>query len=785
MILDPRTLGAAFVLLSAMLGVLLLFAWMNNRKVHSLAWWGGTFSLFAIGISMANLGRGTPGYFALLVANALVALAYGVLYAGCRTFNDRTNRPSAIICGAVAWIAVFPIIQETANARLLLLSLIAGGYATLSAWELWRHAPQRLTSQKAAVILLFALAAFNLVRGLLGLKLTSIVWIDAFANRWSADMALVLVVYAPALAFVFLSMAKERIEFDYKKAEQALRESEEHYRYSVELSPQIPWTADPQGDVLNISPRWCNLTGMPPEEALGQGWVRALHPDDVTTVVQHWLVSVASRKPVDIEYRLCLADAGYRWFRARATPRLDGNGAVVRWYGTVEDIHDRKHAEKQLHWAAYHDDLTGLPNRRRFQECLQQSLEDAGRTGQRTGLLIVDLDDFKQINDTFGHDAGDELLKAFGEQLTDLAYSNGTVARLGGDEFAVILPDIRDENDVAVAAAAVQARMREPLRLSTGARAPRASIGGSISSPLGTTAEELLKQADLALYSCKAAGRGLFEIFRPAMRDEVQKRASALEVARQAVTHDWIMPFYQPKVELRSGRLAGFEALLRWRHPRMGIQSPDTLAPAFDDMELGLALGARMLACVASDIRRWLDAGLPVGRVSLNVSPADFRRDDYAEWTLERLRGAGIPPSCFGLEITETVFLDHNAENVRKTLRTLSEGGISVALDDFGTGYASLSHLKQFPINVIKIDRSFVSDVETDAGNAAIVKAVLSLGQSLGIRVVAEGVETASQASFLREHGCDVGQGYHFGRPMPAGEVEHFLTSWKPDPLIP
>jgi EAL domain-containing protein (putative c-di-GMP-specific phosphodiesterase class I) len=266
-------------------------------------------------------------------------------------------------------------------------------------------------------------------------------------------------------------------------------------------------------------------------------------------------------------------------------------------------------------------------------------------------------------------------------------------------------------------------------------------------------------------------------MFKPAMRDEAQKRASGLEVARRAVASGWIVPFYQPKVELSSGRLAGFEALLRWRHPHLGVQTPATIAPAFDDNELGIAVGDRMLSCVVADMRRWLDAGLDIGKVSINASPAEFRRDDYAERVLDRLREADIPVSRFGVEVTETVFLDHNVESVARTLRALSEGGISVALDDFGTGYASLSHLKQFPVNVIKIDRSFVSDMETEAGDAAIVKAVLSLGQSLGIRVVAEGVETAAQASFLRQHGCDIGQGYHFGRPMPAEEVLHLLTS--------
>ena len=667
------------------------------------------------------------------------------------------------------------------GARITVLSLISGAYAALSGWELSRHAPQRLASQRAAVILLYGLAAFNLLRAVLGLPLGSLFGMNVAVSRWSAELALFLVVYAPALAFSFLSMAKERLEFEHRKAEQALRESEEHYRYSVELNPQIPWTADPQGDVLNMSPRWCNLTGMPPEEALGQGWVRALHPDDVPTVAQHWLDAVASRRSVDIEYRLCLADAGYRWFRVSATPRLDENGAVVRWYGTVEDIHDRKHAEKQLRWAAYHDDLTGLPNRRFFVERLREALDDNSGRSRRVGLLVLDLDHLKQTNDKFGHDAGDALLKEFGQRLRRVVRTTDTVARLSGDEFAVVLSDVAEADGVAAVAQAILVRMQEPLTHKGKTLDCRTSIGGAISGEHSLIAEELLKQADLALYSCKAAGRGTFAMFKPLMRDEAQKTASALEIARRALEHDWIEPFYQPKVELGSGKLAGFEALLRWRHPRMGIQSPDTLAPAFDDMELGLALGARMLACVVRDMRRWLDAGLDVGRISINASSAEFRRDDYAQRVLDHLREAGIPPNRFVVEVTETVFLDHNVEHAQKTLRALSEGGVSIALDDFGTGYASLLHLKLFPVNVLKIDRSFVDGLETDTDDAAIVKAVLSLGQSLDIKTVAEGVETAAQALFLREHGCDLGQGYHFGRPMPAEQVLQFMTSCAPD----
>jgi diguanylate cyclase (GGDEF)-like protein/PAS domain S-box-containing protein len=778
MTLDPTTLATAFVLLSTVLGALLLFVWTQNRRVRALAWWGATFGLIPSGIGMANLGHGAPSHLNLLVANAFVTLGYGALYAGCLTFNQRPWRWPVIIIGPAIWVAAFPFIHETLSARLVLLALISGGYAALSGWELWKHAPRQLASQRAAVILLYGLAVFNLFRAMFGLPLGSLFGMNLAVSRWSAELALFLVVYAPTLAFVFLVMAKERIELDQKSTEQALRESEEHYRYSVELNPQIPWTANPQGDILDISGRWRELFGMRREEARGRGWIKALHPDDVVPTMKVWADALAHGHPVDAEYRLRLADGAYRWFRARGAPRLGENGAVVRWYGSVEDIHDRKLAEEQLHWAAYHDDLTGLANRRLFLDHLKQALDHAAGSRHGVGLLVMDLDHLKTINDRFGHDAGDALLQEFATRLISLVRTTDTVARLGGDEFAIILTDVPGEEYIATTAKAILARMQEPLRYRGRTLDCRTSIGGAVTARPETAVEELLKQADLALYRCKANRRGTFKMFMPNMREEAQKTASALEVARKAVTADWIVPFYQPKVDLASGRLDGFEALLRWSHPRTGIHPPATIAPAFEDTELGRAIGGRMLSSVLNDMRGWLDTGLDIGRIAINASAAEFRHDDYAERLLEELARAGLPTGCLEVEVTESVFLGRSAGHVERALRTLSTAGVTIALDDFGTGYASLAHLKQFPVNVIKLDRSFVSDMESDAGDAAIVKAVLSLGRSFGIKVVAEGIETASQASLLREHGCDLGQGYYFGRPMPAADIPQLVASW-------
>ncbi|EIM29147.1 bifunctional diguanylate cyclase/phosphodiesterase [Microvirga lotononidis] len=563
-----------------------------------------------------------------------------------------------------------------------------------------------------------------------------------------------------------------------QRSDVALRESEEHHRHSVELNPQISWTADPQGNLLDISSRWHDLTGMDLREALGSGWSRALHPDDASTSLRRWSQAVAAGERLDMDYRLRMADGTYRWVRSRAAPRRGGDGTIIRWYGAVEDIHDRKLTEETLRWAAHHDDLTGLANRRLFRERLQQALDAPSGRPRITGLLVMDLDHLKQINDRFGHDAGDDLLKEFAQRLRQAARPGDTVARLGGDEFAVLLPDIAGDRDVAAMADTILARMQEPLKRNGKLLDCRTSIGGTISSGFAMSPEELQKQADLALYRSKTSGRGSFKMFVATMREESQRTNSALELAARAVASDWIVPFYQPKVTLATGAIGGFEALLRWHHPRNGIQSPERIAPAFNDTELGTAIGERMRSCILKDIRAWLDAGLPFGRIAVNASAAEFRRDNYAERVLEDLRWMNVPAHCLEVEVTESVFLGSGAEYVERALRTLSTEGVTIALDDFGTGYASLSHLKRYPVDAIKIDRTFVGGLETDADDAAIVRALLNLGRNLGIEVVAEGVENAFQATLLQRMSCDLVQGYHFGRPMPAGDVPTFVTSW-------
>jgi predicted signal transduction protein with EAL and GGDEF domain len=364
------------------------------------------------------------------------------------------------------------------------------------------------------------------------------------------------------------------------------------------------------------------------------------------------------------------------------------------------------------------------------------------------------------------------------QRLQQSVRGTDTVTRNGGDEFAVILPDIDGEIGLNAIIEGILSCLDEPFSYGGRILDCRASIGASIWPGDGSEISDLLKQADMALHAAKSTGRGKAMLFEPEMRADAQRRASMLNHARRATEQRRIEPFYQPKVLLSTGELAGFEALLRWRNPRGGLETPSTIQAAFDDPRFAIAIGQQMQEGIISDMRQWLDAGLEFGHVAVNASAAEFRSGRFAEQLLERLRLADIPTRYLEVEVTETVFLGRGAEYVEQALRTLSAEGIRIALDDFGTGYASLSHLKQLPVDVIKVDRSFVQDSTSSPQNAAILSSVLALGRSLGLATVAEGIETTAQAEFVRAHGCDQGQGYLFGKPAPRGTVPSLVSSF-------
>ena len=431
----------------------------------------------------------------------------------------------------------------------------------------------------------------------------------------------------------------------------------------------------------------------------------------------------------------------------------------------------------QMRSLAYADPLTALPNRTLFAERLDASLADAERTGGHVGLVVLDIDHFQWLNDAMGHAAGDALLKEISARLVRAAPANATVARLGGDEFAIILPGLPPENARVETIRALLHGLDQPMLFD--GRLMNASLcaGAAMWPADGRDAEELLKSADLALNSAKAQGGGAVRGFMPALRQGMERRTGMLSDARSALKDDRILPFYQPKVRLMTGEVVGFEALLRWRHPEKGFQSPDAIRAAFDDTELAAHLTDRMMDLVFADMRGWLQAGIGFGKIAINASAADFLRGRFASRLLERLEHFEVPPSLVELEITESVFFGQLAESVVGTLNALNYAGTTIALDDFGTGYASLTHLKQFPVDVLKVDRSFVSKLtdNDEEQDAAIVGAVLNLAQSLGIMTVAEGIETREQAAYLRRKGCDLGQGYLFSPAVAATLVPELI----------
>lgn len=459
-----------------------------------------------------------------------------------------------------------------------------------------------------------------------------------------------------------------------------------------------------------------------------------------------------------------------RWFDVAVSLVSDGSS---RRLIVARDITHQKGSEERALWMAEHDPLTMLQNRVVLQNDLEELVAGSGLVRSRA-LLVLDLDNFKLINDTLGHDAGDALLCEFAGRLKRSVAAGDLVVRLGGDEFAILL-DARADADIRRAAAKIFADLRDPFVHNGRTIECNASIGACLYPRDATGRSDLMKAADMALYAAKTAGRGQLKIFQNAIRNDIQTRDSTMSLARRALDCDGIAPHYQPKVRLRDGRIVGFEALLRWKDPGGRLRLPDKLRAAFEDPLLSTAISERMIDRTLGDVRRWLDGGIDFGHVAINVAAAEFRSGRFAETFLARLEAREIPREVVQIEVTETVFLGRGADHVQRALARLSRAGVRIALDDFGTGYASLAHLMQFPVDALKIDRSFIDELEHNTEAEAITKAIINLGHSLGIEIVAEGIERAGQEFKLIGLGCAIGQGYLYSKAAPPHMIAEML----------
>ena len=551
----------------------------------------------------------------------------------------------------------------------------------------------------------------------------------------------------------------------------ALRESEEHFRHTVEQNPQIMWTSDPEGSILSASPRWAEWTGRPANSALGYGWLESLHPDDVASTTRRWKEGLNAGMMVDFHYRVLVSGFGYRWSRARAVPRRDQSGKIIRWYGTLEDVHEQYIANEKLKNQVYLDDLTGLQNRRGFTEELKKLLAN---DGDQVGLMLLDMDDFKLVNDRYGHLTGDAVLRLFARYLQRIADPREFIARLGGDEFAIICYDIADPDNLLARAYEIEAELSNRLRANKKMRLCQPSFGCAIGT-YGDNPDDLFRRADLALYSAKAAGKSTVKLYDPSIRSIASRRSEALELARQALRENWIKPYFQPLIDLKSRRLQGFEALMRIQHPENGILLPSVISDALNDSRLADSLGIRMAQLVLENISACTLARIPCPPVSINLATENLIDPVFVIALRKLLHANKLDPKSIKLEITERVLVDELGETVLRNLEGLRKSGIRISLDDFGTGYASLIHLQSLPVDEIKIDRSFVSGLGINSNKGKIVQAMLGLAKSLNLTTVAEGIETVQEADTLAGWGCDLGQGYLFGRPVPFEEAMQIM----------
>jgi diguanylate cyclase (GGDEF)-like protein len=437
---------------------------------------------------------------------------------------------------------------------------------------------------------------------------------------------------------------------------------------------------------------------------------------------------------------------------------------------------ERKNAEENLAYLKQYDPLTGLANRTLFQDRLQQALARANRDDDMVALMLLDLDHFKAVNDVLGHAGGDELLKEVAERIEGLVRKSDTVARLGADEFAIILEEMSDAQDVAPVAQDILNTLSESFVLDGHEIPVTASLGIAVRPP--SEGDSLLKDADAAVYRAKERGRNTYEFYAEEMNVRAFERLTLRNMLRQALKEEEFLLHYQPQVDLATGAIVGAEALVRWRQPDSGLVPPARFIPVLEDTGDIVGVGRWIMRTACHQNRAWQDSGVAPLRVAVNLSARQFSQGGLVSTVADVLEESGLDPSCLELEITESLLMeDLNASlQILGELQNVAEG-LRVSIDDFGTGYSSLSYLKSFPIDLLKIDQSFVREIPGDSDDAAITAAIIGLAHSLRLGVIAEGVETEEQATFLRERGCDEAQGYYFSRPLPAGEFAELLKA--------
>ncbi|WP_109118415.1 EAL domain-containing protein [Azospirillum sp. TSO22-1] len=558
-----------------------------------------------------------------------------------------------------------------------------------------------------------------------------------------------------------------------KRAEEAMR----LYHRAVESANNGIIITDGKAHdypVVYANPAFERMTGYPQAETLGRNPRFLLDQDREQMELEAIKSALRQKRPGSAVLRNYRRDGTLFFNELFVSPVRDETGEVTHTISVMSDITERKRYEEQLEHQANHDALTGLANRTLLMDRLEHSLACAQRYGQKPAVLFVDLDNFKTVNDTLGHDVGDHLVQAVAKRLVHCLREVDTVARLGGDEFVVVVQDAPEESDVTHVMRRIIEALGRPFTIDGSELFVTCSIGAAMYPRDGEDVATLLKNADAAMYRAKEMGRGGFQFFTREINERVCERMVIERELHGAIARGELQVFYQPQLDVRTGAIVGAEALLRWTNPRLGSVSPGRFIPVAEESGLILQVGRWVLETACDDSRRWIAEGWSNARMSVNLSARQFRQADLYHHIAELLQDAGLSNFILELELTESMVMQ-NPEQAIGTMRALKDIGLRLAIDDFGTGYSSLSHLRHFPLDILKVDQSFVRDITNHAEGEAIAAAVISIGHALGKKVVAEGVETDVQLDFLRGHGCDEYQGFLFSPAVPAERFRELL----------
>ncbi len=562
-----------------------------------------------------------------------------------------------------------------------------------------------------------------------------------------------------------------------KQAELSLRQSEERLARAQKIARMGSWEWDIASGEIYWSDELYRIFGFTPGEPakIRMEWVFALiNPSDLSAFKKAVFNSVKNCQPFNIVYRINTRNSGESVVNSQGEVETDENGRARLISGTTLDITARIRAESEIQQLINYDTLTGLPNRNLLHDRLKLAIAHSAREKHLMGVLILDLDRFKRINDTLGHRAGDKLLMAVAKRLSACVRDSDTLARLGGDEFVILLNNVGHEEGISTVAQKILAILAEPVYIDGHEIYTTGSIGIAVYPMDGEDGHVLLKHADLAMYQAKEQDRNNVQFFSREMNIKVLERMMLENSMRKAIEREEFFLMYQPQVDARSGRIVGMEALLRWDHPDLGVLGPDKFIYLAEETGMIIPLGEWVIREACRQNKAWQDQGFPPLRVAVNLSGRQFSQQRLDEAVAAILMETGLEPEWLELELTESILMKNVEANIQM-LRKLKDMGVSLSIDDFGTGYSSISYLKHFPISRLKIDRSFVRDITTNPDDAAIAEIIISMAQTLKLNVTAEGVETRAQMEFLSFHNCVEMQGYLFSRPLRAPEFTRLM----------